>query len=71
MSVLTNPLNALLHRKTSSSNKSAKSTIHRCRDETKRNERTESKRTKIISNVNNVTTTILEDPGLWTRPEFC
>ena len=52
----------------SSSNKSAKSTTCRCRDETKRDKRTESKRVKTIINVDNLTTAVLEDPDTWTHP---
>ena len=51
----------------SSSNKSTKSTTHRCRDDAKREKRAESNRTKIIDNVNNLKTTILEESGTWKR----
>ena len=46
------------------------STIYRCRDEIKRDKRTETIKTKITNNVNNLTTSMLEEPGLWIRPEF-
>ena len=52
----------------SSSNKNVKSTTHRCRDEIKRDNRTESKRAKIIDNVNNLITAMLEEPDTWKHP---
>ena len=70
MCVLARALKFLLHRKIPSGNKSATSTIRHCRDETKRYKRAETKRTKIVNNVNNLTTAMLEEPGLWIRPEF-
>ena len=70
MSVLTIPLKILLHSKMHSWSKSAKATTPSCRDEKKRDKREKSNRTKSINNFNNAITSILEEPGLWMRPEF-
>ena len=43
---------------------------HRCRDEIKKDQALDTKRMKIVNNVNNVTKAILEQPSLWHRPEF-
>ena len=69
MCVLACALKILFHSKIFSSNKRVMSTIHRCKDETKRDERSKTKRTKIIINVNDLITAILEEPGLWILPE--
>ena len=70
MCVLTCALKFLLHSKMSRSNKSAMSTIHRCRDETKRDKRVETKRTKITNSINDLRNDMLEEFGSWVRPEF-
>ena len=54
----------------SKNSKNEKSFSHRCIDEAKRDKATESKRMKIINNVNDLTTDILEEPKIWVRYEF-
>ena len=47
-----------------------KSNSHRCRDEMKSNKALEAKRCEIMSNADNLTKAMLEEPSLWGRPEF-
>ena len=69
-SSLTYVLGALHLGQMSERKQSKKLNPHRCRDEIKSDKALEAKRHKIISNVDNLTKAILEEPSMWGRPEF-
>ena len=67
---LTRTLNQLSHSAMSNRKPEKNPTYHRCIDEVKREKSFDSKRSKIVSNVNNIEKNMLEESILWSRPEF-